>query len=162
MVPTRLRRKLCRSIDNCRVPTILERVKIGTDKIGTKKAPHWSVETELIDVVAAQIGVTRIGGGGRVKPRNEHGRVVSLGHIFAVTVEEVETVVIRAVRKAAPLARSIAMLTVLVVTRALEAAASRLRGWIRRVVRLLPRIAFTAAIWGFPYVLLMLHLWKKL
>lgn len=70
----------------------------------------------------AQIGVTRIGAGGRALPRCRNGRMTTPEGLIASTFEPQEFVTLpRRARKSAPLARAIAFLTVAVVAR-VEAA----------------------------------------
>lgn len=65
-----------------------------------------------------QVGVTRVGGGGRVLPRCRNGRMATIEALVAATLEPQEIVRLpRAPRKTAPLARAIAFLAVAVVAR---------------------------------------------
>jgi hypothetical protein len=74
----------------------------------------------------AQIGVTRIGAGGRALPRCRNGRMTTTNDLVASTFEPQTFVRLpRPLRKTAPLAQAIAFLTVAVVT-AVKAA---LRGF---------------------------------
>jgi hypothetical protein len=70
----------------------------------------------------AQIGVTRIGAGGRALPRCRNGRMTTSEGLIAATFEPQEFVTLaRRPRKSAPLARAIAFLTVAVVARVEDA-----------------------------------------
>lgn len=66
----------------------------------------------------AQIGVTRVGAGGRALPRCRNGRMATSDDLVASTVECQEIVLLPCpTRKAAPLARAIVFLAVAVVAR---------------------------------------------
>lgn len=85
---------------------------IGIDAIGV---------TQELAAVAMQIGVTRIGGGGRVIPRNVNGRFVALRKLVAVTIDvatltDLTSIALPAKRLATATVRAVATVTALVVT----------------------------------------------
>lgn len=83
---------------------------VGLERIGQ------GVGAEERIVFAAQIGVTRIGAGGRCPPRCRSGRMASTAALVASTSEPQEFITLpRRAVKSAPLARAVAFLTVAVL-----------------------------------------------
>ena len=97
--------------------------------IGAEDRAAWQV----------QVGVTRVGAGGRVLPRCRSGRMATSTDLVASTIEPQELVLLpRPARKPAPLARTIAFLTVaVVVARDMSRAWLPLRNIIRAICRVL-------------------------
>ncbi len=112
-------------------------IVIGGDRIGS---------CEAVGVVFQhQIGVTRIGRGGRAKPRCRSGRMASVDGLVASTIEEIDTEPRPNPRPvAAPHARAVLVLSLLVVT-----SVARASSWLARTALGLARIAW-AAIVGRP------------
>jgi hypothetical protein len=79
--------------------------------IGAEDRAVWQV----------QIGVTRVGGGGRALPRCRNGRMTTLVGLVVSTTEPIEPQVLVSLpcpaRKTAPLARAVVFLAVAVVAR---------------------------------------------
>jgi len=85
-------------------------VAIGLEAIGQ------GVDAEDRSAWQVQIGVTRVGAGGRAMPRCRNGRMTCASHLVAATIEPQELVSRpHPVRKPAPLARAIAFMTVAVL-----------------------------------------------
>lgn len=83
---------------------------IGLEAIGQ------GVDAEDRDVWQVQVGVTRVGAGGRVLPRCRNGRMTTIHDLVSATIEpQVLVALPNPVRKPAPLARTIAFLTVAIV-----------------------------------------------
>jgi hypothetical protein len=89
--------------------------------VGLEAIGH-GIGVEDRDLWQVQVGVTRVGAGGRVMPRCRNGRMTTPDSLVASTFEPQEIVNLpRPTRKAAPLARAVTCLMVIVVTR-IEAA----------------------------------------
>lgn len=115
-----------------------------------------------------QIGVTRCGRGGRVQPRCRNGRMASVANLIASTVELIETEIRPTAKKAiAAAGRAVVALALLVVAMpiaavaTLVAAAATIARSAVRALRGLPRVAFAAAVWGAPWILLALKFYFR-
>lgn len=103
-------------------------VAVGLEAIGQGAAAEdrfaWQV----------QVGITRVGAGGRVLPRCRNGRMTNAVALVASTIEAQELVSLpHPVRKPAPLARAIAFMTVAVVVVQDVARGGRLLNLIRAI-----------------------------
>ncbi len=104
-------------------------VAVGLEAIGQ------GVDAEDRFAWQVQVGVTRVGAGGRALPRCRNGRMTTPDDLVVSTIESQELEPLRTpARKSAPLARAVAFLAVAVVVRA---------------ARQLPRglLTFVRAIW---------------
>ena len=87
-------------------------VAVGLEAIGQGAAAEDRAAWQV------QVGITRVGAGGRVLPRCRNGRMTNAIALVASTIEAQELVSLpHPVRKPAPLARAIAFMTVAVVVR---------------------------------------------
>ncbi len=105
-------------------------VAIGLEAIGQ------GAGAEDRAVWQVQVGVTRVGAGGRVLPRCRNGRMTTADALVAATIEDKELVSVpNPERRPAPLARAIAFLTVAVVV-------------VRDVARRSSLLSFFRSLWS--------------
>ncbi len=108
------------------MPTSEMIMAIGLEAIGQ------GADAEDRSAWQVQVGVTRVGAGGRVLPRCRNGRMTTIVDLVAATIEPQELVSRpHPVRKPAPLARAIAFMAVAVVVVRDVVPVGRLRTFFR-------------------------------
>lgn len=126
-------------------------MQIGIDRIISK--------SDTITVFVCQIGVTRVGAGGRVLPRTRKGAMASVANLVFSTVEP--TIAIETEKRPTPVravayaARAVVTLALMVVTQPVAAAAM----WTARTLLQAARAATVNAAFSMPVLATVFASW---